>query len=41
MRFWIVDLGGHLAILAESRHSDASPDLEQEIQQIVDSIQIE
>ena len=33
MRFWIVDLRPRLAILAESRHSDASPDLEQEIQQ--------
>jgi hypothetical protein len=43
MRFWTVDVGNgmRLGILAESRYSDARPDLEQEIQQIVDSIQFE
>lgn len=42
MRTWIVDVdGARFVIRAESRYSDASPDLEQEIQRIVDSIQFE
>lgn len=42
MRTWIVDVdGAHFVFRAESRYADASPDLEVEIQQIVDSIQFE
>jgi len=43
IRIWIVDLGdgSRFTIRAEVRYPDASPDLEQEIQQIVDSIQFE
>jgi hypothetical protein len=42
IRSWFVDVDGvTLAITAEVRDPDATPDLERELQQIVDSIQFE
>jgi hypothetical protein len=42
LRYWFIDVdGGRLMVQAAQRYSDASADLEQEIQQIVDSIQFE
>ena len=43
LRIWIVDVGEgeRVTIRFEVRYPDASPDLEQEIQEIVDSIQFE
>lgn len=43
LRIWIVDLGDgkRLTLRFEVRYPDASPDIEGEIQQIVDSIQFE
>ena len=42
MRTWIVEVdGARFVFRAESRYANASPDLEREIQQIVDSIQFE